>query len=72
MDQNRTGCDFLAVDLASVHVFDGRFRPVRVYKVHVAKASRERLEPIYGEIDTADFTVRSENLQDVVLDDVAG
>lgn len=62
MDQDCTGCDFLAVDLASVHVFDGRFRPIRVYKVHVAKASRERLEPIYGEIDTADFTVRSEDL----------
>lgn len=43
-------------------MFDGIFRPVRVYKVDVAKTAREGLEPVHGEIDTADFTVRAEDL----------
>lgn len=62
MDQNCTGRDFLAVDLTSVHVLDGVFRPVRIHKVNVAKTARKRLEPVYGEIDAANFTVRSEDL----------
>lgn len=62
MDQDCTGCDFLTVDLSSVHVFDGIFRSVRVYKVDVAKTAREGLEPVHGEIDAADFAVRAEDL----------
>lgn len=62
MDQDRASRDFLAIDLTSVHVFDGIFRPVRIYKVNVAKSAREGLEAVHGEIDAADFTVRAEDL----------
>lgn len=62
LNQDCTGCDFLAVDLSPVHVLDGIFRPVRIYKVYVAETTREGLEPVHGKIDAANFAVRSEDL----------
>lgn len=71
LDQDCTGGDFLPVDLTAIHVLDGILGSIRVGKVHIAKPARERLEPIDGEIHGANFTVRSEDLQDVILDDVS-
>lgn len=70
LDQDSTGGNFLTINLTTIHVLDGILGPVRIDKIYIAKTARERLEPVNGEVYGANFTVRAEDLQDVILDNV--
>lgn len=71
LHQNCAGRYFLAIDLPSVHVFDGIFSPVWIDEIYIAKTSGERLEPVHRKVHGTNFTVGSKDLHDVVLDDIS-
>lgn len=69
-NQNGSGCDFLPVDLAPIHVFHGVFRLVGRGEFHVAvHPSQVRVDVVLGEFHVFYCTVGAEDFEDVVLVD---
>lgn len=71
--QNSCDCDLLAVDLTSIHMFQGLLRLVRSLKLHVGVAfGQVREDAVHGHVDDLDLAVSGEDLQDVFLDNISG
>lgn len=66
-------CDFLSVNLTSIHIFEGLLGLLRSLKFHVSIASGQmRVEPVHWHIDHFDFSISGKDLLDVVPGDVPG
>lgn len=70
MNQNSCRSDLLAIDLTAGHMFDGVFRAVRIHKVNITEAATKRLEAVHGKIYLANLSVRAEDFNNVILDNV--
>lgn len=69
---NWSCCDFISIDLSSIHVLHCVFCIIWIQIFNVAKASTVlRVESFSWIIHSSDFTVNTENLENMLFGDIA-
>ena len=71
-NKNRCHGHFLSVNLPSVHILHGQLGVIRIRVVHIAEATTNSVEPVYGKVDVLHLPEAAEDLHDMFSSHVSG